>query len=124
MRSKTPLVLMEQLVMVLVFAMAAAICLQVFSLSDRLSKENEAKAEAALLAQNTAEELKSSYGEALLDWEEADGIYYMEEEGYRVQVQAEETEISGLRKVELQVWQEEEVLFEIPVAWQEVKGDA
>ena len=124
MRSKTPLVLMEQLVMVLVFAMAAAICLQVFSLSDRLSKENEAKAEAALLAQNTAEELKSSYGEALLNWEEADGIYYMEKEGYRVQVQAAETEISGLRKVELQVWQEEEVLFEIPVAWQEVKGDA
>lgn len=124
MRSKTPLVLMEQLVMVLVFAMAAAICLQVFGLSDRLSKENEARAEAALLAQNTAEELKSSYGEALLDWEEADGIYYMEEEGYRVQVQAAETEISGLRKVELQVLQEEEVLFEIPVAWQEVKGDA
>jgi len=124
MRSKTPLVLMEQLVMVLVFAMAAAICLQVFSLSDRLSKENEARAEAALLAQNTAEELKFSYGEVLLDWEEADGIYYMEEEGYRVQVQAAETEISGLRKVELQVLQEEEVLFEIPVAWQEVKGDA
>ena len=120
MRSKTPLVLMEQLVMVLVFAMAAAICLQVFGLSDRLSKENEARAEAALLAQNTAEELKSSYGEALLDWEEVDGRYFMEEEGYRVQVQAAETEISGLRKVELQVLQEEEVLFEIPVAWQEV----
>jgi len=29
-----------------------------------------------------------------------------------------------LQKVKLQVWQEEEVLFEIPVAWQEVKGDA
>ena len=124
MRSKTPLVLMEQLVMVLVFAMAAAICLQVFGLSDRLSKENEARAEAALLAQNTAEELKFSYGEVLLDWEEADGIYYMEEDGYRVRVQAEETEISGLQKVRLQVLQEEEVLFEIPVAWQEVKGDA
>ena len=124
MKSKTPLVLMEQLVMVLVFAMAAAICLQVFGLSDRLSKENEARAEAALLAQNTSEELKSSYGEVLLDWEEVDGIYYMEEEGYRVQVQAAETEISGLQKVRLQVWQEEEVLFEIPVAWQEVKGDA
>ena len=124
MRIKTPLVLMEQLVMVLVFAMAAAICLQVFSLSDRLSKENEARAEAALLAQNTAEELKSSYGEALLDWEEVDGRYFMEEDGDRVQVQTAETEISGLQKVKLQVWQEEEVLFEIPVAWQEVKGDA
>lgn len=34
MRSKAPLVLMEQLVMVLVFALAAALCVQVFVLSD------------------------------------------------------------------------------------------
>ena len=34
MRSKTPLALMEQMVMVLVFALAAALCLQVFVVSD------------------------------------------------------------------------------------------
>ena len=32
MRSKTPLVLMEQMVMLLVFALAAALCLQALSL--------------------------------------------------------------------------------------------
>ena len=121
MRSKTPLVLMEQLVMVLVFAMAAAICLQVFAFSEKRSEKNEAVAEAALLAQNTAEKLKSTHGEALLAWEVADGVYYMEEE-YRMEVR-EVTDIAGMTKVELQVLDEGEVLFEIPVAWQEVKGD-
>ena len=62
MRNKTSLALMEQLIMVLVFAAAAAICLRMFTLSDRLSKEQEAKAHAAFLAQNTAEWLKDREG--------------------------------------------------------------
>ena len=123
MRSKTPLVLMEQLVMVLVFALAAAVCLQVFSLSDRLSRKQEALAEAALIAQNTAEELKYSHGEALLEWAEADGGYCLEKAGYRIEAKIEETEITGLQKVHLQVLEEGEALFQLPVAWQEVKGD-
>lgn len=121
MRSKTPLVLMEQLVMVVVFAMAAAICLQVFGLSEKLSKKNEDVAAAAFLAQNTAEELKYSHGDILLEWEEADGVYYLEE-AYRMEVRMEDTE-EGLQKVNLQVLKDGVVLFEIPVAWQEVKGN-
>ena len=121
MRSKTPLVLMEQLVMVLVFAMAAAICLQIFTFSEKRSERNEAVAEAALLAQNTAEKLKASHGDFLLEWEENDGKYVLEE-GYRVEVRPVET-IEGLAKVELQVLEEGEVLFQIPVAWQEVSSD-
>ena len=80
MRSKTPLALMEQLVMVLVFALAAAICVQIFSLSDRLSRQNEAVSQAALLAQNVAEEIKS-HGGAFTDvlsgdgWEYTDGLW-------------------------------------------------
>ena len=119
MRSKTPLVLMEQLVMVVVFAMAAAICLQVFGLSEKLSEKNEDVAAAAFLAQNTAEELKNSHGDILLEWEEADGIYYLEE-AYRMEVRMEDTE-EDLQKVNLQVLKDGAVLFEIPVAWQEVK---
>ena len=38
MRSKAPLALMEQMVMVLVFALAAALCLQAFALADRISR--------------------------------------------------------------------------------------
>ena len=58
-RSKTPLVLMEQLVMVLVFALAAALCVQVFVLADRTSRLGEARDRALLEAQNTAEALKA-----------------------------------------------------------------
>lgn len=63
MRSRAPLALMEQLVMVLVFALAAALCLQVFVLSDRTSRRNEARDRAVLEAQNAAEELKSVRGD-------------------------------------------------------------
>ncbi|MEI3306106.1 MAG: hypothetical protein V8R40_08850 [Dysosmobacter sp.] len=43
MRSKAPLALMEQLVMVLVFALAAALCVQVFVLSGQTSRWNAAR---------------------------------------------------------------------------------
>lgn len=58
-RSKTPLALMEQLVMVLVFALAAALCVQVFVLSDRTSRRSAERDRALLEAQNAAEALKS-----------------------------------------------------------------
>jgi Tfp pilus assembly protein PilX len=59
-RSKTPLALMEQLVMVLVFALAAALCVQVFVLSDRTSRYGEARDRALLEAQSAAEALKAA----------------------------------------------------------------
>lgn len=60
MRSKAPLVLMEQLVMLLVFALAAALCVQAFALSDRTSIRNAARDRAVLEAQNAAEALKGA----------------------------------------------------------------
>lgn len=58
MKSKAPLILMEQLVMLLVFALAAALCVQAFALSDRTSLRNAARDRAVLEAQNAAEALK------------------------------------------------------------------
>ena len=49
MRSKAPLILMEQMVMLLVFALAAALCLQAFVKSDELSARGEARDRAAVL---------------------------------------------------------------------------
>ena len=63
MRSKAPLVLMEQLVMVLVFALAAALCVQVFVLSDQTSRNYAARDRAAVAAQNAAEQLKGCGGD-------------------------------------------------------------
>ena len=67
MKSRAPLVMMEQLVMVLVFALAAAVCVRIFALSDRLSLENETRDRAVTAVQNAAETLKAcrgNYGEA------------------------------------------------------------
>ena len=60
MKSKAPLMLMEQMVMLLVFALAAALCLQAFVKADEISKQAEARDRAVLLCQTVAEELKES----------------------------------------------------------------
>ena len=43
MKNKAPLALMEQLVMLLVFALAAALCLQIYALSGKVSRRGEAQ---------------------------------------------------------------------------------
>ena len=62
MKSKAPLALMEQIVMLLVFALAAALCLQAFVKSDQISRESQARSNAALAVQNTAETIRYSGG--------------------------------------------------------------
>ena len=59
MKNKAPLPMMEQLIMILVFALTASLCLQGFSLADRMSRRHEAREQAVVLAQNTAETLKA-----------------------------------------------------------------
>ena len=63
MRSKAPLVLMEQLVMVLVFALAAAVCLRLFVGAENIAQETARRDEAVIVAQNAAELLKAGYSE-------------------------------------------------------------
>ena len=62
MKSKAPLVLMEQIIMLLVFALAAAICLQAFIKADALSSANANRDKAVILAQSTAELIRSNEG--------------------------------------------------------------
>lgn len=59
MRSKAPLVLMEQAVMVLVFALAAALCVRVFAWCDRTSERLSDRSRAVIRAENAAEILKN-----------------------------------------------------------------
>ncbi|MGE4277465.1 MAG: hypothetical protein AB7E30_09875 [Lawsonibacter sp.] len=63
MRSKAPLALMELTIMVLVFALAAALCLRAFTWSDARSIRNEARDQAVLQAESAAEVLKHSQGD-------------------------------------------------------------
>ena len=129
MKSKTPLVLMEQIIMVLIFALSAVVYIKVFVYSNNVSKSVEAASHAAFKAQTMAEELKYSSGESLENWNydnESWYIYYDEnwqetkEEAEYTMKATKEYEEDGLCRVSLRVFDDGEVIFEIPVAWQEV----
>ena len=57
-RSKAPLALMEQIIMILVFAVAAAVCLQAFVYSNTLSKQSSDREVASAHVREIAECLK------------------------------------------------------------------
>lgn len=145
MRSKAPLLLMEQMVMLLVFALAAAICLQAFVKSDGLSGASEDRDRAVTLCQTAAEtvrwyggdivskeaaeELGYHYDKGVMyqefdeNWDPVDyGVYRLEASG--IPADAPGDRIPGLRKAHVCVaegynaGQELEILFEIEVAWQ------
>ena len=63
MKSKAPLALIELLIMLMVFSLAAAWCLQAFSLADRISRRSAARDSAAVQAQNAAELLQHFDGD-------------------------------------------------------------
>lgn len=57
------MILMEQMVMVLVFALAAALCLQAFVKSDGLSRQSEQRDRALLQAQSAMEVVRYCRGD-------------------------------------------------------------
>ena len=143
MKSKAPLALMEQMVMLLIFALAAALCLQAFVKSDKISLRSEAKSRAALAAQDIAEILRHdgrdmesvlSYAEEVLGGNYTGDklcIYYdenwnitQEEGAYCLSVQEVAVEEQDLQKASVQVKsrepEKEELLFELEAAWLEV----
>ena len=62
-RSKTPLFLMELIIMLLVFSVSAAVCLQVFSGARKISEESRKLDAAVMQAQTIAECWKASHGD-------------------------------------------------------------
>lgn len=133
MKSKAPLLLMEQMVMLLVFALAAAICLRSFVLSDRLSRRGEARDRGVTLAQTAAETIRHQGGtpEAALEQAalslggryEGGTLTLAEGEGDEavlLTARGKESDLPGLSKAVLLVEWEGETVFELTVAWQEV----
>lgn len=122
--------------MLLVFALAAAVCLQVFVRSDTVSGEGRSLCSAAYLCQSTAEVIRSRGGEpeaALreaaeeLDCSFEDGTLYLElsgewkpEEGgpCRLEAVRAESETEGLNTVLVTAERGGERVFEIRVVWQ------
>lgn len=113
MKNKTSLLLMEQMVMVLVFALVAALCLTVFVKADRISRDTVRRDEAVLLAQNAAQVLKATSGDVEQAAATADAS------GYRLEIERTNTE-NLLGQAEIRVWQEEDLLFTLRTGWQEV----
>lgn len=134
-RSKTPLALMEQLVMVLVFALAAALCVQVFVLSDQTSRRNEARDRALLEAQNAAEALKSGDEDYFAALAAADGdggrsisydadwrsVTEADAADYHLLIFPADSGLDGLWAARIQVYTADgQLLADLPVAGQEV----
>lgn len=118
MKSKASLTLMELLVMVLVFSLAAALCLQCFAAAALLRRETARLDRAVLLAQNGAEIVKAAGG----DPEATESLLAQlpEEEGLTLEIQKQPSSIPGLGQALVQVREEETVVFCLTVSWQEV----
>ncbi|MBR4290203.1 MAG: hypothetical protein IKT52_06155 [Oscillospiraceae bacterium] len=113
MKSKAPLFLMEQLVMLLVFALAAALCLSVFARVNAISLQIVRRDEAVLLAQNAAELLQATG-----DPEAVENIG--EDSGFFLRVIEEDSKITGLCQAKIVVFYEDEEVFSLRTGWQEV----
>ena len=134
MKSKAPLAMMEQLVMVLVFALAAALCLQTFVLSGKISKKTEAKNRAVTEVQNAAEIMKnggfSKYLERYAPKQTEDESVSFFAKDWQITVEENQAEykltVSYTESVDLSLWQADiaiatvsgEELIRIPVAGQ------
>ena len=141
MKSKAPLPLMEQLIMVLVFALTSALCLRGFSLANSISQEQESREHAVIAVQNAAEVLKHTSG----DFERAatqlggywDGnlcsipydsswqpLSNSEQSVFLLQAIPLDDDNPFLGTAQIKVLYKDKILFEITVGWQEVNGDA
>lgn len=129
MRNKASLVLMEQLIMLLVFALAASACLGIFSAARNISLSAERQDTAVLLAQTGAETLKRCGGDFSAAAEELNGTAAGKtalipgDGGYLLHLRETDSGISGLGTAALWVTHESdpsEILFVLETAWQEV----
>ena len=136
MNRKSVLHLMELLIMVLVFAIAASVCVQCFAYAHRLSKEQEKKTAAILMVQNAAELLKGASGdfsaiESQLGgsgteqvWQVPmdqnwDAVPKLEQATYLLLIEKTSATAPYLGMASMQLQCRGETLVEITVAWQE-----
>ena len=111
MHKKTALSMMELLMMVLIFSLCAALSMQAFALSHRISSSQNQRESAAILAQNEAESIKLQGG--------VDDAYTREEDGFSICVTPLETDLPTLGKAEVTV-SSDSASYSLQVAWQEV----
>lgn len=125
MRSRASLVIVEQAVMLLVFALAAALCLKAFVWSDTESEAVFARDKALLQAQSAAEVIKSCRGDVIAAAEIMGGS--VGDDGktiscdeYVLTVTPIEDGLRYMASAEVSVYEAESLLASLEIAWQEV----
>lgn len=144
MNRKAPLALMEQLVMVLVFALAAAVCIQAFVLAGRNSSRCAIRDRAVISAQSMAEVYKSCRGDedqaakrygghveqgAWVTYWDHNGkqVDDFKDAGYQIKVVPDQTQSRYLGHATLKASETDKnsrFSFVLNIAWQEVDDDA
>lgn len=136
MKQKTFVPLMEQICMICIFALAAALCLQGFALASRMSEDRHAKDCALISAQNTAEILKEYKGDLpaasqiLCGTVENGAITIRYDRNgcatadaldtfYILTAELLKSEQVGLGTARIYVTYDNDVIFEITTGWQE-----
>jgi len=124
MRNKAPLAMMEQLMMLLVFALAAALCLQAFVMADSMSEQNARKDAAIISVQNAAETVKGCSGDLSASQEllggtlSGDTLHIAAEEGtLTVKLLPCDQPYLGTAQV-LMTDEDGSALFSVTAAWQ------
>ena len=112
MKHKASLLLMEQLVMILVFSLASALCLQIFARAETISEETARRDQAVILARNAAELLKATGGDM-------EAVENLESGDLGITVIRQGSPVPGLALAEIQVCFEETTLFSLETGWQE-----
>lgn len=131
MRNRSTLVLLEQALMVLVFAAAAALCLRAFVWADGHSADNAARDRAVLAAENAAETLKGCRGDAAAaaamlggSWDGAVWRIPLPDSGGTVEARLCPPRLAYLGEAEVTVTAADgRELVRLPVSWQEVRAD-
>jgi len=138
MRNRAPLALIEQVVMLLVFVLAAALCIGCFVWADNRSAESADRDSALLKLQNVAEAIKHCGGDmdaaanicgGFWDGENLVVLYdsrWNETSGNAEYVLLSQETESGselLGRAELTVCRGEESLAALDICWQEVSAD-
>lgn len=119
MKHRASLSLLEQVLMLLVFAVAAVVCLQAFVWSGQTSKAMEQQDRAMILAQNAAETLKYTH-----DSHETARIFAPQarEQGWTLHITPTDSNLDLLSTALVEIRDETRCIARLPVAWQEV-GD-
>lgn len=103
------LILIELLVMLLVFSLAAAACLGIFAQARLMTEETARLDEAVALARNAAELLKAGRDLQNLDTGEL-----------RLEITELPGEIPGMTQAEIAILEGETTVFSLTTGWQEV----